>query len=241
MARSTAAAVVSTRGSSSRPMRRYGSTMRSCGLNIVLMTLLATLGLGDGDTGGPDHCGPSEDPRESIQTSDHFIFGTNEPVLGATTLIRDFRNCVVNVNVISSALEANWAYSIWIVVFNQPERCFAPNVCGVGDLEAFGGDPRVKASVFWGGRFVADGTGSADTTLSILPGRTNRELFGNTKDHGLRNFGGAEIHVVLRSHGPAGSQGSVSSQIGTASGACPPPPPDGPGCVNEFASFHPPR
>ena len=43
-------------------------------MNIVLMTLLATLGLGDGDTGGPDHCGPSEDPRESIQTSDHFIF-----------------------------------------------------------------------------------------------------------------------------------------------------------------------
>lgn len=215
--------------------------MRRCGPNIILMTLLATPSLAHGDGGGLDICGPSEDARESIEISDHFIFGTKEPALGATTLIRDFRNCVVNINVISSALEANWAYSIWIVVFNQPEHCVKANICGVGDLEAFGGDPQVKASVFWGGGFVADGTGSADTRLSILPGRTNRELFGNTRNYGLLNFGEAEIHIVLRSHGLAGSRGPVSSQIGTASGACPPPPPDDRGCVNEFASFHPPR
>jgi hypothetical protein len=205
------------------------------------MTLLATLTFANADDGAPDLCGPSEDARESIEISDHFIFGTNEPALGATTLIRDFRNCVVNIKVISSALEANWAYSIWLVVFNQPEHCITPNICGIGDLEAFGGDPRVEASVFWGGDFVADGTGSADTTLRILPGRTNRELFGNTRNYGLLNFGGAEIHVVLRSHGLAGLRGPVSTQIGTASGACPPPPPADRGCVNEFASFHPAR
>lgn len=214
--------------------------MRRHGLNIVLLALLATLSSADGDRHGPDPCRHSEGARESIEVSDHFIFGTGKPVLGATTLVRDFRNCVVNVSVFSRALEANWTYSIWIIVFNKPEQCLAPNSCGVGDLEAFGGDPRVKASAFWGGGFVADGTGSADVSLSILAGRTNRELFGNTKDYGLLNFGGAEIHILLRSHGLAKSQGSISSQIGTASGGCPPPP-DGPGCVNEFASFHPPR
>ena len=215
--------------------------MRRCGLNIVLMTLLATLSVADGNGGDPEPCGPSGDARESIEISDHFNFATAEPVWGVTTLIRDFANCAVEVNVISSALEANWAYSIWIVVFNQPERCLTPNICAVGDLDAFGGDPRVQASVFRGGGFVADGSGSADTTLRIVPGRTSRELFGNTKDYGLLNFGGAEIHILLRSHGPAGPRGSVSSQIGTASGSCPPPPPDDRGCVNEFVSFHPPR
>ena len=214
--------------------------MRRRSLNIGVMTLLATLSIADGD-GSPHLCGPSKDVRESIEISDHVIFGSNEAVAGGTTLIRNFRDCVFNVTVISNALEANWAYSIWIVVFNQPEHCIEPHACVTGDLEAFGGDPRVKASVFWAGGFVADGTGWADTTLSILPGRTNRELFGNTRNYGLLNFGGAEIHIVLRSHGLAGSQGSVSSQIGTASSACPPPPPDDRGCVNEFASFHPPR
>lgn len=215
--------------------------MRRCGLNIVLMTLLATLTVADGDGSGPDLCGPSEYVRESIEISDHVVFGTNDRVAGATTLIRDFRNCVVDVTVLSSALEAYWAYSIWIVVFNHPEHCIAPSACGVGDLEAFGGDPRVKASVFWGSGFAADGTGSADTTLSIRPGLTNRELFGNTRNYGLLNFGGAEIHIVLRSHGLAGSRGPISSQIGTASDVCPLPPPDDRGCVNEFASIHPAR
>jgi hypothetical protein len=214
--------------------------MGRCSLNIVLLALLA-LSLADGEGSGPVFCGPSEGARESVEISDHFIFGTNEPVKGATTLIRDFRNCVVDITVFSSALEAHWAYSIWTVAFNHPEHCVTPNACGTGDLEAFGGNPQVEASVFWGAGFVADGTGSADTTLTIRPGRTSRELFGSTRNYGLLNFGGAEIHIVIRSHGLAGSRGPISSQIGTASGACPPSPPDDRGCVNEFASFHPAR
>ena len=211
----------------------------------LLTTLLAVFGplaaYADDSAGNTPRCRPSMPVMESIERSDHVIFGTDESVFGATTLIRDFRNCVVNVNVTSTALEAHWAYSIWIAVFNQPEYCATPNACVVADLEAFGGDPRIRASVFWGGGFVADGTGSGNTSFVILPGRTSRELFANTGDYGLQNFGGAEIHVVLRSHGMAGMWGPVADQIGTAGLACPPSPPDGPGCVNEFASFHPRR
>jgi hypothetical protein len=194
----------------------------------------------DGSSDKP-RCRPSMPVRESIEISDHVIFGTDQAVFGATTLIRDLRNCVINVDVTTTALEANWAYSIWVAVFNHPEYCATPDACVVSDLEAFGGDPRIRASVFWGGGLVADGTGAGNTSFVILPGRTDRELFANTRDYGLQNFGGAEIHIVLRSHGLAGMWGPVSDQIGTAGLACPPSPPEGPGCVNEFASFHPPR
>ena len=210
-------------------------------LAVIFGLTLAQSALAGGDPGYADRCRPSKPVRESVEISDHVIFGTDQAVFGATTLIRDFRNCEIDVNVTSSALEANWAYSIWIAVFNHPGFCATPNACVVADLEAFGGDPRIRASVFWGGGFVADSTGSANSSLKILSGRTTRELFANTKDYGLQNFGGAEIHVVLRSHGMAGLWGPVADQIGTASLACPPSPPGGPGCVNEFASFHPPR
>ena len=188
--------------------------------------------------GNKDTCRPSRTVKESVEVSDHFVFGTDQAVLGATTLIRDFSNCVANVTITSEALEPNYAYSIWIAVFNRPQFCATPNACVVGDLEIFGGDPRIRASVFWGGGFVADGSGSANTSLVVVPGRTKRELFAETKPHGLRNLRSAEIHVVLRSHGMAGLWGPVAKQIGTAGEACPPSPP---GCTNEFASFHPAR
>ena len=80
---------------------------------------------------------------------------------------------------------------------------------------------------------MTDGTGTVNTAVEITPGRTDRELFANTEDYGLQNFWGAEIHVVMRSHGPTGLAGTVAQQVGTANLACPPE-----GCSNEFASIH---
>ena len=184
-------------------------------------------------------CWNSRVVRESVEISDHFVFGTDQAVLGATTLIRDFRNCLVTVSLSSQSLQPNNAYSIWIAVFNRPQFCATPHACTVGDIEKFGGDPKVRASVFWGGGFVADDQGSANTSLVVLPGRTKREMFADTRPFGLQNLRGAEIHVVLRSHGMAGMWGPVAEQIGTAGKACPPD--DQGGCKNEFASFHPAR
>ncbi len=171
--------------------------------------------------------------RESVQISDHVIFGTSMAVNGATTLIRDYRNRVVTADVTTGALEPDFAYSMWWVVFNNPEYCATPWACTGGDLEINGGDLRVKASVFYAGGMLADGTGSTNTQIKLLPGRTKRELFAMSKDYGLKNFRKAEIHLVIRSHGLAGIAGPVSQQIGTANEACPES-----GCANVFASVH---
>ena len=53
------------------------------------------------------------------------------------------------------------------------------------------------------------------------------------RNDGLQNTKKAEIHVVLRTHGPAGLAGTVADQIGTANEACPVA-----GCQNKFFSVH---
>lgn len=174
--------------------------------------------------------------RESVQISDHFTFPpTNPPnmVNGATILIRDFTAGVITATVTSAMLEPHYAYSIWWVVFNRPENCTVPKQCGLVDLS----NDAVKPSVFWGGGVIADGDGYGTTQLELRRGRTDRELFANTPDYGLQNLKGAEIHLVLRSHGVVGMAGTTATQLGTANQACPPAPV---GCKNVFFSVHTP-
>ena len=152
--------------------------------------------------------------RESIQVADHFMFqpAPAEPTIapGATILIRDLKNRVVTATLTSAALEAHTAYSIWWVIFNRPQNCAAPWQCGSGDL----GNSAVRPSVFWAGGLLADGDGYGNTQIELVQGRTDRELFGPMKDTGLRNITNAEIHLVLRTHGPVGVAGPVADQIG---------------------------
>ncbi len=170
---------------------------------------------------------------ETVQISDHQMTGSGIEVDGATTLIRDYRYRLVRANVTTNALEPDFAYSIWWVVFNNPEFCATPYKCAGSDLEVNGGDPRIMASVFYAGGMLADGNGSTNTSLTLVPGRTKRELFAQSRDWGLRNLRKAEIHVVIRSHGLAGIAGPVSKQIGTGNEACPES-----GCANKFFSIH---
>ena len=170
---------------------------------------------------------------ESVEVSNHYVFNTDSVVDGATVLVRDFKDGTVSASISSRALDPETAYSIWWAVFNRPQYCEEPYRCGVTDLPPFGGDPRIRASVFWGGGFVSDPFGMANSSLKLRVGRTSRELFAQTQPYGLGNIRKAEIHVVLRSHGPIGIAGSVAEQIGTATLACPDE-----GCVNTFASIH---
>jgi hypothetical protein len=164
--------------------------------------------------------------------ANHHVFPAGAEVDGATILVRDFRNKVVRMDVTTAALEPHSAYSIWLAVFNSPEYCGIPHDCMPADL----GNPDVRASVFWGGGLISDGDGHGSTTMTLQPGRTDRELFANMSDLGLQDIRRAHIHVVLRAHGPIGEAGSVADQIGTAWEACP-----GSGCFNAFASVHAPN
>lgn len=171
--------------------------------------------------------------RESVEVANHTVFNTQDVVDGATILLRNLRDQVVEATVTTRALEPDTAYSIWWAVFNRPQYCRIAYRCGLGDLEVNGGDPRVRVSVFWGGGLISDNFGLATTYLQLYPGRTTRELFAGSRDYGLIDLRRAEIHLVLRTHGPVGVAGTVGEQLGTANLACP----EG-GCRNVFASIH---
>lgn len=171
--------------------------------------------------------------NESVEVSNHIVFPSGPEVDGATILVRDFRNQVVRIDVTSAALEPDTTYSIWLAVFNSPDQCAIPGECSVPDIF----NPDVRASVFWGGGLLSNADGYGSTTMTLQPGRTDRELFAIPSDLGLQDIRNAEIHVVLRSHGPVGVAGPVAMQLGTASAACPGGDPMN--CFNAFASVHP--
>ncbi len=197
----------------------------------MLMALTAPTVYADG---GPS--GNSPWVRESVEVANLQRFGSGDLINGAAVMVRDIDNDVVDVEVMTADLEADTAYSIWIVVFNYPEFCATPYACGTDDLFHRGGDERVRSSIYWGGGILADAFGYGHTSLRLMPGRTSRELFPApelTTNAGLKELATAEIHIVIRSHGVAGAAGTVADQIGTATKACPPEM-----CQNKYFSVH---
>ena len=154
----------------------------------------------------------SKHNSEYINVSDHHIFNTDIVISGATILTRDFSHRVVTASIYNNALTPSTAYTVWWAIFNKPQHCIEPFSCGVQDLEIFGGNPRVHVSVFYGGGLLSDSSGSGNALVNLSPGRTNRELFAESKNYGLQNLKGAEIHVVLRSHGEVGEDCNISGR-----------------------------
>ena len=142
----------------------------------------------------------------------------------SSTLVRtDGR---VTMNLITSGLEANGAYTVWWVIFNNPERC-ATNPCTEADLA-----PGVRAAtgaspLYVTGQLVR-GDGKATFGGSLAVGDTNGALFGP----GLLEPQKAEVHIVVRTHGQA-IPGMVDEQLGSFNGGCPPNT-----CANVQAAQH---
>ena len=77
-----------------------------------------------------------------------------------------------------------------------------PGACALADLGP-NGDPRVRPSVFWAGGFVSDAFGSANHSIRLGVGPTNRELFANTQPWGLLNLRGNLVPVFDLAERPA--------------------------------------
>lgn len=150
---------------------------------------------------------PSEDASPVLTFEDEVEVGRSE-------LTR--RRNGISFNLETTGLEPETATTTWIVIFNKPEYC-ATSPCGDADLF----EPDVMADMVGGfGQIIGD---SGDATFS--GSRDTNDTTGSALGAlGLPTYGiidpdEAEIHLVLRSHGPA-IPGMIDEMTSTFNGGC---------------------
>lgn len=156
-------------------------------------------------------------------TSDIAAFADPATTVGRSHLVRTDRGALATFR--TSDLPASEALTLWWVVFNDPSGCTGP--CGEDEIFV-DGDP--QQGLNWPGIAAADiVAGYADGTVSDAKGRAfmkaavqtggavDEIIFGDGPI--LKDSIGAEIHLVVRSHGPA-IPGLVDVQTGSYAGGC---------------------
>jgi hypothetical protein len=128
----------------------------------------------------------------------------------------------VSVNIVTTKLRKGHAYTVWWIVFNDPSACVGG--CGEDDL----GRLAVNATVIWatGDVPAQSGIGIGKKTADDFTAHLNEDElpkgggFGFPgDDDGLVDAKLAEIHMVVRSHGPAIKR-KVNAQITSFDGGC---------------------
>lgn len=114
------------------------------------------------------------------------------------------------------------AVTSWWIIFNHPEFC-SDGECGRDDVLPAPGNESAGVSVLWGDGVVVEDDGTAYFWDVLEVGDASNVNFGP----GLTNPFGAEVHYVLRSHGPA-RQDVLEEQLSTINGGCDPEPPHEP-------------
>lgn len=161
---------------------------------------------------------PSE-TKTAVKSTVDVINPILGEVTGTSTLHRT--NNGITVNYKTTGLTPGYAYTLWIVIWNNPENCATPNQCN--DLD-FALANLVEVDVLYGNGNVVGDDGVGNFSARLNEGDDSESinaLFGLPPAGGLQsgNSFGAEVHFVLRSHGPK-IPGQVSEQIGGYLGGC---------------------
>lgn len=215
--------------------------------SIMLIALLALSGIVMSVVFAQD----GEMAEPVIQETAVYRFSDMSEVEGSYAHLTRFENGVT-MAVSSDGLVEGEVYTVWWVIFNEPENC-SNGICGVEDVlvvedgvvprDEDGNRPMnmegiVASSVSMlhaAGGYVQDGTLHTSATLGI------GDVPGIVVGPGLLDAQNAEIHLVLRTHGPASDDPAVfADQISTFGGGCEPM--DALPCDDhQFAVFTPPE
>jgi hypothetical protein len=141
------------------------------------------------------------------------LSGAPPSPVGTSTLVRTDNG--VSATLGTTALNPGDAVTLWWVVFNDPDSCQAgiPGASSCGPADAMHG--RGGVSVLRATGRIVDQAGTADYGAHLRVGDTSRALIGD----GLTDVRGAEVILVLKTHGPK-LPGLVSEQLHTFAGGC---------------------
>jgi hypothetical protein len=117
--------------------------------------------------------------------------------VGDSTLIRTERGVTVTLR--TTGLERG-PHTMWWVIWNNPQACGED---GCNDMDF--GNPAIDVDIGYAAGVVAGESGRGSFTARLQEGRPQSGFpteFGITSGSGLIDAQGAEIHLVVRSHGP---------------------------------------
>jgi hypothetical protein len=150
--------------------------------------------------------------RPVFRVADVFSGAPPSPV-GTSTLVRTDNG--VSATLDAAALTPGDIVTLWWVVFNDPDSCQAGipggSNCGPPDAQLGRGGASVLRAT---GRIV-DQDGAASYGAHLRVGDTSGALAGA----GLLDARGAEVILILKTHGPK-IPGLVSEQLHTFAGGC---------------------
>ncbi len=153
----------------------------------------------------------------------------------------------------TSELPPAEAITVWWVVFNEPQNC-SDQKCGENDifnldadekpiLNSDGSDPMnlaaidaAKISILRADGHVIDKSGDARYAAGLVKGDTSEAIIGP----GLLHPISAEIHLVMRSHGPV-QPGKLDDMLYSINGGCADKFPNPPCTDLQYAVFMPPK
>ncbi len=156
----------------------------------------------------------SQRSNPRLSTGTMYKFADNSEV-GTSALRRGAEAIVLDIE--TTKLEPGYAYTVWWVVFDEPTACTDYD-CGSDDVAAaMAGGPNLADLSIIG---AADGSvipasGNARYRGILEKNDASQAMFGD----GLDNPATAEIHYVIRSHGPA-IPGLIKEQTTTFNGGC---------------------
>jgi hypothetical protein len=162
----------------------------------------------------------------ATRTTSDVVWMSNQPNAGTTagtsTLTRTDSGIALVLH--TTGLQAGHTVTIWWMVFNHPEACISGATttetpddprCGMADMH----NPAAGLSVLYAAGNIVDEDGEADFGAYLREGDTDGALPG--MGLGLLDAAAADVHLVVRDHGPVDPR-HVVEQIHTFDDFCNP-------------------
>jgi hypothetical protein len=138
------------------------------------------------------------------------MLGKSGAVAGASAqLVRNDNGIAYRMN--TKGLEEGNAYTLWLVVVNNPSACLA-TPCAAPEII---NNPATDSQIRFAAGHLAGASGNGTFAGSVSEGPLSGWLSGRT----LEESQGAEIHLVVNDHGPAIAE-FMPDMINTYRGGC---------------------